>query len=787
MGQQQAIRLHGFENGLRIESRILEERMQQAVENGCRLIEIDAFGQHGIGGRLWKAGGDRLHIRITGAPGQRVGSMGFPNTLIEVFGPSSDDVGWLNGGADIVIHGNATNGVANAMAQGRIYVAGNIGARGMTMTKHNPRFAPPELWVLGSAGDYFAEFMAGGIAVVCGYEPQDPENVLGFRPCVGMVGGKIYFRGPHKGYSSSDAKLISIEDADWEWLTENLKAFLTAIGKTELYPRLADREQWRLLHARGPHEKSARPRRSMEAFHREVWDSELGSGGLIGDLVDFETSTIPLITTGFLRRYIPVWENRKFAAPCEASCPTGMPVHERWRLIREGRVDEAVDLALAYTPFPATVCGYLCPNLCMQGCTRQTARMMAVDVTQLGKASLQAKLPELPPLGGKCEGGEERGKKIAVIGGGPAGISVAWQLRRQGHDTVVYDMRSELGGKISAMVPRSRVPDEVVAAELARVKEALPHVNLSKRLEKSDMEQLRVEYDFIVIASGAQKARVLPIPGKEKIIPALEFLLMSKAGRASVGKRVVIIGAGNVGCDAATEAHRYGAEDILLIDIQEPLSFGKERRDAEAVGAKFRWPCFAKAVTEEGLELTTGEIIPADTLIISVGDLPELDFLPQSVETEIGFIKVNEHYQTSDPKIFAIGDTVKPGLLTDAIGAGRKVAEKIGDILSGKGLRISSSRPKLDYARVKLEYFDPRVAAFQGIESCASQCSSCGTCRDCGICETICPESAISRQALSDGDGFEMVVDPEKCIGCGFCAGACPCGIWNLVENESIE
>jgi NADPH-dependent glutamate synthase beta subunit-like oxidoreductase/Pyruvate/2-oxoacid:ferredoxin oxidoreductase delta subunit len=704
--------------------------------------------------------------------------MGFPNTLIEVLGPSSDDVGWLNGGAEIIVHGHATNGVANAMAQGKVYVAGNIGARGMTMTKRNPRFAPPELWVLGSAGDYFAEFMAGGIAVVCGYEPQDPKNVLGFRPCVGMVGGKIYFRGPHQGYSKPDARLIPIEDADWEWLTGNLKTYLTAIQKSDLFTRLANRDEWQLLEARGPHEKYARPRRSMQAFQKEVWDSELGRGGLIGDLVDFERSQIELITTGFLRRYVPVWQNRKFAAPCEVSCPTGMPVHERWRLIREGRIDEAVDLALAYTPFPASVCGYLCPNLCMQGCTRQTARMIPVDVSQLGKASLRAKLPDLPP---------PTGKRIAVIGGGPSGISVAWQLRRQGHEAVVYDMRPELGGKISAMIPRSRIPDDVVEAELARVREALPHVNLRQRLERSDIEELREEFDFIVIASGAQRPRVLPIPGKEKMIPALEFLSMSKAGQVKVGKRVLIIGAGNVGCDAAAEAHRFGAEEITLVDIQEPLSFGKERKEAEAAGAKFRWPCFSKAVTDEGLELTTGEVIPADTIIISVGDVPELDFLPESVETERGFIKVNEHYQTSDQKIFAIGDTVRLGLLTDSIGAGRKAAEKIGGILSGEDLHVCPSRSRIDYTRVKLEYFDPRLSGFDGIESCASQCSSCGTCRDCGICATICPETAISRQSRGNGTEYEMVVDPEKCIGCGFCAGACPCGVWDLVENEPIE
>ncbi|WP_306304062.1 hypothetical protein [Desulfosarcina cetonica] len=132
--------------------------------------------------------------------------MGYPNTFVDVLGPASDDVGWLNAGATITVHGHASNGTANGMAQGKVYIAGNIGARGMTMTKHNPRFEPPELWVLGSAGDYFAEFMAGGVAVVCGLDAQDPENVLGYRPAVGMVGGRIFFRGPHKGFSQSDAR-----------------------------------------------------------------------------------------------------------------------------------------------------------------------------------------------------------------------------------------------------------------------------------------------------------------------------------------------------------------------------------------------------------------------------------------------------------------------------------------------------------------------------------------------------------------------------------------------------
>jgi len=764
-----------MENGRRLESRVLEERIQKAVAEGHRCLEVEAYGQHGIGGRLWRAGDVPVYMKINGSPGQRVGSMGFPNTQIEIMGPASDDVGWLNAGAEIIVHGHTTNGVANAMAQGKIYVAGNVGARAMTMTKYNPRFDPPELWVLGSVGDYFAEFMAGGIAVVCGHEAQDPDNVLGYRPCVGMVGGRIFFRGPHKGFSQVDAKLVPMSDEDWAWLVKNLQVFLEKIHRSHIFEQLSNRGQWQLLVARSPHEKATKPRRSVGTFRQEVWEKELGTGGLIGDLSDLDRSPIPVITTGDLRRFVPVWENRKYVPPCEANCPTGMPVHERWQLIREGRMDEAVDLALAYTPFPATVCGYLCPNLCMQGCTRQTANMVPVDVKELGKASLNAKLPELPAL---------TGKRIAVIGGGPAGISVAWQLRQEGHEAVIFDMDKTLGGKITSVIPETRIPKEVVSAELERVRKALPHIHLQQHPTREDLEQLKVDYDFVVIAVGAQKPRILPVPGKERMIPALDFLRQSKQDQAQVGKRVVIIGAGNVGCDVATEAHRLGAEEITLIDVQQPASFGKEREEAERIGAKFRWPCFTKAVTKEGLELTTGEVIPADTVIISIGDQPDLDFLPETVATERGFIVVNDIYQTTDPQIFAIGDVVKLGLLTDAIGAGRKAAQAITDILAGKRPQ-SDTRRMIDYSRIKLEYFDPRLMQFDDIQACAEQCSSCGVCRDCGICVTICPQGAISKQEAGNGD-FEMVVDPDRCIGCGFCAGACPCGIWSLVENEPL-
>jgi len=778
MSSKPTIMIPGSEKGVRVESRVLEERIQTAVSDGHRHIEIIAQGQHGIGGRLWRAGTEKLFLRILGTSGQRVGAMGFPNTLIDVVGPASDDVGWLNAGAQITIRGNATNGAGNAMAQGKIYVEGDIGARGMTMTKHNPRFDPPELWVLGGVGDSFAEFMAGGIAVVCGIGAQQEEDILGYRPCVGMVGGKIFFRGPHQGYSEKDARLTIPDEEEWHWLASRMPVFLDAIGRRDLLPPLTeDRSAWQLLVARKPYEKAGTAGRSIAGFRAEVWDKELGKGGLIGDLTGQDMSPVELITTGDLRRYVPLWENAKFLPPCQANCPTGIPVQKRWELIRNGKMQEAVDLALQYTPFPATVCGYLCPNLCMQHCTRQEkADLPAIDTALLGRASLQAAVPEPAPA---------TGMKIAVIGGGSAGLSAAWQLRMMGHEAVIHDARKRLGGKITETIPTSRIPDEVVDHELQRMEEAIPHKYLKHPLTEEEFRKLYAKYDIVVVATGARKARKIPVPGHERAVAALDFLRESKLDRAKVGKNVVIIGAGNVGCDAAAEAARMGARSVTLIDIQQPASFGPERKHAEAAGAKFLWPRFTKQITATAVELTDGTALAADTVIMAVGDQPDLSFLPEEIKTERGFIAVDERFQTSDPKVYAIGDAVRLGLLTEAIGSGRVAARAIDNLLRGRE-DTYDRLPAIDTERVHLEYYDPRLTVFEDTASCAASCASCGACRDCGVCETLCPQNAISRHGL-EGDQYEYLVDADRCIGCGFCTRACPCGIWRLTENFPME
>jgi len=144
---------------------------------------------------------------------------------------------------------------------------------------------------------------------------------------------------------------------------------------------------------------------------------------------------------------------------------------------------------------------------------------------------------------------------------------------------------------------------------------------------------------------------------------------------------------------------------------------------------------------------------------------------------------VDETGRSSDEKVFAIGDAVGPGLITDAIGAGRRTATAIDQLLKGQVPDIESLAPMIDTQRVSLTYYNPRQDA-DNIESCGEDCASCGNCKDCGICVAVCPEAAISRKEKETG--FEYVVDESKCIGCGFCKGACPCGIWELIPNTPL-
>ncbi|MDP2158488.1 MAG: NAD(P)-binding protein, partial [Nitrospirota bacterium] len=460
--------------GQRVPSRILEEQIQEAVKSGIRELRVIAEGQHGIGGRIWPKG-ETIKIMVEGTAGQRVGSMGMDGTEIIVKGSVSDDAGWINCGAKITVLGDVTNGAFNAAAQGILYVQGSGGARCDTMTKRNPRFEPPQSWYFRNVGDSFAEFKAGGIAVICGVNPRNTENVLGYRPCVGMVGGTIYFRGPIQGYSERDVKLLDLTEQDWQWLTGNMKPYLEAIDRMAYYEELARASSdWKKLMAYTPQEKRVnRPfKMSTVDFRKNHWEKAVGQGGIFAEYLDHDLTILPYITTGKERRNKPIWANEKYNPPCAYACPTLIPSHKRATLIRQGLLQESLELVLRYSPLPATVCGQICPNLCMTGCTRGLIdKPLAID--KLGSLALDLPAPKKE---------KPTNHKIAVIGGGPGGLSAAWQLALKGHSVDLYEASGKLGGKIEHCIPRERLPHQILEKELSRFSELGVNVQLNAEI-----------------------------------------------------------------------------------------------------------------------------------------------------------------------------------------------------------------------------------------------------------------------------------------------------------------
>lgn len=770
--------IKGTVNGKRISSRLFEEQIQDVVRQGHTKVHIFAQGQHGIGGRIWPRE-KKVHIVVDGPVGQRLGSMGMHGTEIVINGSVSDDVGWLNCGAKITVLGDVTNGAHNAGAQGILYVQGGGGARCETMTKFNPRFDPLQSWYFRDVGDSFAEFKAGGIAVVCGVNPRNPSNILGYRPCVGMVGGIIYFRGPIRGFSEYDVKCIDLTSQDWEWLTTNMHPYLEAIDRVAYYDELTrDIKEWKKLIAYTPSERTKLKGRRLPVseFRQNIWETEVGEGGIFGEYLDHPLTLLPYITTGANRRLKPVWNNQKYLPPCAYYCPSRIPSHQRASLIRQDRLDDALALVLQYSPLPATVCGQVCPNLCMDACTRGIFVDKPLNIKALGSLSLDTPAPKRQ---------KPTGRSVAVIGGGPAGLSAAWQLCLKGHDVDLYESNEKIGGKIEYCIPKERLPQEVLAKELSRFREIGVKVHTNTTVDSELFDKIYKEHDIVIVAVGAHKPRIISFPGIEDVVPGIEFIKEVNYGSqlSLKGKKVVIIGAGNVGMDIASEAYNVGASEVIAVDIQTPASFGKERQMAEAKGTKIVYPKVTESYSkdEQRIYFTDGTSIETDMVIMSIGEIPILDFLPPGIDIDRHWIKVNEYGQTSDPKVFAIGDTVKPGLITHAIGQGRVTADAANAQMMSYEY-VPEELRVIPYEKVKTHYYEScKTGEFSAAHE-AGKCMSCGLCIDCHMCEITCHYGAISRIGGEDGD-YEYVVDDDKCIGCSFCAGVCPCGIWEMVEN----
>ena len=742
-----------------------------AVAEGETNFEIHASGQHDIGGPLWHPEGKKLFFHVTNA-GQRVGCMCLDNTEIVVDESSSADVGWLNAGGKITVRGDAGDTAGHCSAGGKIYIGGRAGTRSGSLMKHDPLYEEPQLWVLKNVGSFSFEFMGGGRAVVCGVDCDQFDSILGERPCVGMVGGTVYFRGKIDGHPA-DVRLKNLDSDDINFLDDNMDEFLESIGRKELRPALSHWEDWHKLQPMTFEEKQAiaDEQPDIKSFRQKEWIK----GGMFSDVAVDDFAVKTTVVKGLYRQRVPKWENAKFQAPCEFHCPSNIPTQRRYNLIRQGRLEEATKLVLDFTPFPGSVCGSVCPNPCMEGCTRG----MVDDPIQIGHLGFMSSFTKIDPPK------EKTGKKISVIGGGVAGLTAAWKLARKGHEVTVYDNDKIMGGKLEQVIPRARLSLDLLKSELKRIEDMGVKFVCNYKVDAERFAQIRKDSDAVVVATGGHKSRFFPWEGAEKLTMGLQFLKeVNRGTHPKVGKHVIVIGCGNAGMDTARGAYDMGAETVTCIDVQKPAAFDHEIEYIESRGGKIVWPFMTTKITDEGIYDNQGRFVPGDMVIVSIGESPVLDYLPQDdrIKKFRDWLVPNKDNSILDD-VFVAGDVIKPGRLTDAIGSGQRAAYYADAYVLGKDVKPFPEKREMNKEELHKAYFAKyhHTEIGEPVDDVA-RCISCGTCRDCETCLDSCPEKAISRIQHEDGS-FEYVSEDKKCIGCGICEGVCPCGIWKLIKN----
>ena len=490
---------------------------------------------------------------------------------------------------------------------------------------------------------------------------------------------------------------------------------------------------------------------------------------------------------------------RKGWSPCKTACPVHTSAHGYVALVKEGRFEDAYRVASEPNPFPS-VCGRICTHVCETECARGNVEdpiAIAGLKRFIADRGAPAKLPEPVPV--------FYDEPVAIVGSGPAGLTAARELAQFGYKATVFEALPVAGGMLRVGIPEYRLPREALQGEIDRITALGVELRNGVRCGSDfTVDSLFADgYKAVFLATGLHSSKELPLPGLDQagVVRAVEFLRAQALGESpSVGRRVVVIGGGDVAYDAGRTAFRCGADSVTLACIEdertapasaEEIEEGKEERvDVEysllpveilggngaATGVKFQ-RCTLGEPNERGWRPPVpmdGEFveIEGDTVIFAVGQALVSDFLAgaDDVAVERGQIAVEpDTMMTGRTGVFAGGDAAAMGPWTaiEAIAAGRRAARAMHNFLRGEQLVPvwDAESDKVKIPHTELEPFEPQARRIMktldgvarrvtwdevrlgfGEEDAvaeASRCLDCAVCSDCKSCEIACPAGAI--------------------------------------------
>ncbi len=491
---------------------------------------------------------------------------------------------------------------------------------------------------------------------------------------------------------------------------------------------------------------------------------------------------------------------RAGTSPCIDGCPAGIKAHGYVSLIRNGKYEEAFQLVLDATPLVGTL-GRACYAPCEVDCTR--AELEApIPIRRLKRFIAERHYGEHDGPG--IEAPEPNGKSVAIVGSGPAGLTAGWQLARAGYRVKVFEAADAPGGFLRHAIPEYRLPQHVVEEDIANLTAIGVEIATSSPVE--DLEALHTAgYDAVLVATGTPRSTGLGVPGEalHGVLGGLDFLRNFRLGTFPdlEGKRVVIVGGGNVAMDAARTARRLGAADTLVAyrrGREEMPAHPAEVEDAEKEGVRF---VFLTAPTEvvgdengrvtglrcEQMRLGAPDdsgrrrpepipgsefVMPCDTVVAAIGMAPDPEPYERLAGADRGRIHVDSKtLQSEVPYLFAAGDVVNGATdIARAVGEGRRAAYMVDRWLQGLEfddfpvfdgrLDVVDKADVLARQRahthrdpiVPGSVWSPAPADFAEIEppmteaeaiAGAGGCLDCGICSECRQCVLACPADAI--------------------------------------------